>query len=275
MKIRICSDLHVDVNKTTDFGFNGKINETDLTIIAGDIAGSYQNEQYFLRKLGATKPVICVGGNHLGYDYLIRSNRFTNPFDGIKEYSLITLKDEFNGPIYYLENDDIIIEDKLIFGGTMYTDFNLYDNYQHHSRCGEAGLNDFRYVYTVENENVRPVTSEDYIRWFNQFMNNLKLRIEETKDSNLDIIVVTHFAPSANSISEKYMGRYDYLNPSYASNLEEFIKGNPRIKLWVHGHMHDSFDYTIGQCRVICEPFGYVGENLYNSENYNGKIIEI
>ena len=28
--------------------------------------------------------------------------------------------------------------------------------------------------------------------------------------------------------------------------------------LWVHGHTHDSFDYQIGNCRVVCNPRGYV-----------------
>ena len=28
--------------------------------------------------------------------------------------------------------------------------------------------------------------------------------------------------------------------------------------LWVHGHTHDSFDYQVGNCRVVCNPRGYV-----------------
>ena len=27
--------------------------------------------------------------------------------------------------------------------------------------------------------------------------------------------------------------------------------------LWLHGHVHDSFDYRVGRCRVICNPRGY------------------
>ena len=27
--------------------------------------------------------------------------------------------------------------------------------------------------------------------------------------------------------------------------------------LWVHGHMHESFDYPMGKCRVVCKPRGY------------------
>jgi Icc-related predicted phosphoesterase len=33
--------------------------------------------------------------------------------------------------------------------------------------------------------------------------------------------------------------------------------------LWIHGHVHESFEYTIGQTKVACNPRGYVryGEN--------------
>ena len=28
--------------------------------------------------------------------------------------------------------------------------------------------------------------------------------------------------------------------------------------LWVHGHTHNSFDYQVGNCRVVCNPRVYV-----------------
>ena len=35
-----------------------------------------------------------------------------------------------------------------------------------------------------------------------------------------------------------------------------------RAPLWVHGHTHDSADYTIGATRVLCNPRGYSGVEL-------------
>jgi hypothetical protein len=29
------------------------------------------------------------------------------------------------------------------------------------------------------------------------------------------------------------------------------------VQLWVHGHTHDSFDYTLNGTRVVCNPRGY------------------
>ena len=30
------------------------------------------------------------------------------------------------------------------------------------------------------------------------------------------------------------------------------------VQLWLHGHVHDSFDYRVGGCRVVANPAGYV-----------------
>ena len=32
--------------------------------------------------------------------------------------------------------------------------------------------------------------------------------------------------------------------------------------LWIHGHMHSSFDYRIGLIRVVCNPRGYLPDEL-------------
>ena len=58
--------------------------------------------------------------------------------------------------------------------------------------------------------------------------------------------------------------------------LEQFIIDNPRIKLWIHGHVHNSFDYNIGQCHIICEPYGYFGhEQKIKPRKWYGKEINI
>lgn len=71
-------------------------------------------------------------------------------------------------------------------------------------------------------------------------------------------IVLTHFAPSWQSISPEYAG--DELNGYYATDLEDLIL-EKRPALWVHGHMHTRFDYMVGGTRVICDPAGYEGRD--------------
>jgi hypothetical protein len=84
--------------------------------------------------------------------------------------------------------------------------------------------------------------------------------IAKTAEENPDktIVAVTHHGPSKRSIKPKYEKDF-HMNGGYSSNLDEFIMDHPNIKFWTHGHTHDSFDYMIDQCRIICNPRGYSG----------------
>ena len=57
------------------------------------------------------------------------------------------------------------------------------------------------------------------------------------------------------------------MSSAYATNLEFMIKSP--IKLWVHGHNHQTVDYNIGSTRVVCNPLGYPDED----SGYNSKLI--
>ena len=76
-------------------------------------------------------------------------------------------------------------------------------------------------------------------------------------------IILTHHCPSFNSVHEKY--KKSPLTPAFASNLDSYIH-TFAPKLWVHGHTHESFEYVLGNTRIICNPLGYPGENetFYN-----------
>ena len=69
MKIRIISDLHVDLlaKNGQTFGFEDKLNETDLVLVAGDISGSKLGTVKYLDNLNTKSKVIFVRGNHEGY----------------------------------------------------------------------------------------------------------------------------------------------------------------------------------------------------------------
>ena len=272
MKLLITSDLHIDINETTDFDFMYDKIEKDVVIIAGDISGSLKTHKQYLNKLKKVVgcPITAIAGNHLGYDY------YTNgcAYHDLLDTSISLLQKESKDNLFFLHNEYVDVGDYIIFGGPMYSNFKLYGNDILAMNFAKQYMNDFNYVHVLDvlSEDVRPVRPNDYVKWFEQFKKSLKKCIKETTK---DIIVVTHFAPSIKSISDKYNGIYRELNPSYASNMERFIKANPRIKLWVHGHMHDSFDYMIGQCRVVCEPYGYFRDKEYPPIDYKGKLIEI
>lgn len=83
-------------------------------------------------------------------------------------------------------------------------------------------------------------------------------------------IVVTHFAPSLQSVEEKYKNA-GIENYYFCNDLDTRIH-NSNKKLWIHGHVHSQHDYYIGECRVVANPWGYPGECTYEKEV---KFLEI
>jgi hypothetical protein len=64
------------------------------------------------------------------------------------------------------------------------------------------------------------------------------------------------------------------MNGGYSSDLSQFILDNPQIKLWTHGHTHETFDYVIGETRIFCNPRGYIGyEN--RADEFKLKTVEL
>lgn len=89
-------------------------------------------------------------------------------------------------------------------------------------------------------------------------MNNRHLdELDFLRRSDADVIV-THHAPFSGSTHPKYAG--NALNP-YFVNTRIDPADFPNCKLWIHGHVHDAFDYTVNGIRVVCAPLAYPNEN--------------
>lgn len=48
------------------------------------------------------------------------------------------------------------------------------------------------------------------------------------------------------------------LNGGFVSDLSEILLSGNAPDLWLHGHVHDGFDYTIGCARVVANLAGYI-----------------
>ena len=270
MKIKVISDLHINRN----IKFNIEEN-CDLLVIAGDVSSDSYKEIEFLKQFKVE--TVCVAGNHLGYDSYknFLFHQLLYPYDKSNftlEHEIKNIQTYFkNTNIHYLQNEYFKFNDKILFGGTMYTNFELYGK-QHKEECmynAKLHIGDFETVW-IDKKNVRYVTPQDYIKYFNTFIRKLKKCIKETSE---DIIVVTHFAPSRKAINEEY--KNSDINPYFVTDLEDFINDNPRIKLWIHGHVHNSCQYKVGKCKVVCNPFGYLGENYKDVKDYKEVIVEV
>lgn len=284
MKIAIASDLHLEM---ADLNLQNTEN-ADVLILAGDILvandlhdhpkpetpyppgiiktlGSRQRkaQEYrdFISRCAFEFPhVIAIAGNHEFYH-------------GKWIQSVQTLRDEYGmyPNVHFLERDIFTLDDVTFVGGTLWTDMNNYDPLTLHAVSDM--MNDYRMIrhdglgYTKLRPAHTVLRHRDTLSYF-------KTVIDDRKDSK--IVVVSHMAPSYQSIHENY--RNDkIMNGAYYTELSEFILDRPQIKIWIHGHVHTDFDYQVGDCRVVCNPRGYVGFERDTQENdpYQPLLIEV
>ena len=83
-------------------------------------------------------------------------------------------------------------------------------------------------------------------------------------------VVITHHAPSRQSIHSRFAG--SPLNGCFVSDLEHLV-GGERVQLWVHGHTHDSFDYTLNGTRVVCNPRGYAKDGVNENPLFDSNFV--
>ena len=66
------------------------------------------------------------------------------------------------------------------------------------------------------------------------------------------------------------------INASFITDLSATIAEH-QPALWIHGHVHDSHDYTVGETRIVCNPHGYSRGNglVENAGFVKDFIVEI
>ena len=169
---------------------------------------------------------------------------------------------EFDNYLHCINMETVDVgEDIVVVGATLWTDF---DN-QNPLTMNKAMsyMNDYNVVRGGNDPNdhykgtLKPHTTlNEHMRA--KFFICEKWR--ELKAAGKKVIVMTHHAPSRQSIHPRFAG--DELNGCYASefgyDLLELDDQGLAPDIWTHGHVHNSFDYTIGSTRVITNPRGYV-----------------
>jgi Icc-related predicted phosphoesterase len=262
MKIQIVSDLHLEFS---DINIKNE-NSADVLILSGDImvaqdlydhpepvTSTYiqlgrrqetaQRFRDFLRRVSFQFPhVVYVAGNHEFYH-----GKFVDSIRVMREECAKYPN------IYFMEDDYKQIDDILFIGATLWTDLHRGDPITLFTVANS--MNDYRVIrhdglgYT----RLRPAHT------LSRHRKSLEFIGEAIKNHPTDrVVVVTHMAPSVQSINERYKNDR-IMNGAYYSELSEFILDHPQIELWTHGHVHTPVDYMIGSTRVVCNPRGYEG----------------
>lgn len=269
MKLQLGSDLHLEFDNQHGEPFRIPNAGSDVLILSGDIcvaehftrgeASPYQALAQAYRNFFAYcsdnfNQVIYIPGNHEHY-----RSKLSETYNTIGE-QLQTFSN-----IAWLDGEHIDYAGYRFFGATLWT--NLNNGCPMTSMTLQKGMNDYRLIGDPAHT-YKAIIPE---RTASIHAETLK-KIKASFDGVDKAIMVSHHAPSLQSIDKVRYGNDHYMNGGYASNLEEFILSIPQIKLWTHGHMHASFDYHVGDTRIVCNPRGYHGENPYFDPN---KIIEV
>lgn len=278
MKIKVISDLHTCWwgHQTNKEKFKRILNhvlppqegDKDCVLVcAGDMGkfhNSYDNTLKILYKELSKRfqHVITTSGNHEYYSS-----------SGIWGHEEEYWKDRTKLPdnVHFLDNDFKVIEGVMFIGSCLWTNCNNRDPVvMYHT---EKGMNDYVQIKKGEGAyGAIRLTSEDTVERHEASVKFILDALKIAKKENFKPVIVTHHAPSVKSVHKKYAG--DLVNFAFYSDLE-WITDLFNIPLWVHGHTHNSFDYSIDYTRVVCNPFGYIGTMDQNPEFNTNLIVKV
>jgi len=241
MRIKVLSDLHLDWWRLLydRKGITGSPDGIDVLVIAGDLHSAGEAKESIKWFADNYEKIVIVPGNH---DY------YHGSFEAVdKEF--LELENEYDN-VHALLRKAVEINGHRFIGCTMWfppsvkCDINMW-------RLTDSRLIK-NFSIQVPKENKKDVMF-------------LKNNIREGD------VVVTHHAPSYMSVEPKYAG--ESTNCFYVCPMEETIL-DKKPKLWIHGHMHGSFSYYIGETQIVTNPLGYI-DAIENPKFDKNHYIEI
>lgn len=251
MKLQIASDLHLEFIQREFPGERliSPAHDADLLVLAGDIGNGTHAINLFQ---DWPVPVLFLAGNHEFYGHSIQQMR-------------VDLRKAAPGTsITYLDNESVDFGGVRFLGTTLWTDYRLALNRTQRQLMEQAELsiNDHRRITCMEGRftAAKALAEHELSRsWLNR-------ELDRPYDGKT--VVITHHGPHPLSVHPRYAG--DPVNAAFVSDLSELL---PKADLWLHGHVHDSFDYKVGECRVVANPLGYP-RNLRSVEHAKGLVFE-
>lgn len=208
---------------------------SDVLLIAGDVMPLYGFERMLTPWLVKefTKRYSCIVavlGNH---DYYSEEIAFDEVLD--------TVRSRFPA-IHFLENETYDFGEFQVFGATWWTNI---------SERNASVIKDYMPDYQA-------ILGSDDVPFTPQLTSLLHRASLEALDVKLTkpTVVLTHHAPSFLSNSWPVSA----VTEAFCSADDEFIKTHGAIAAWVHGHVHNPFNYKIGSTPIYCNPHGYIGE---------------
>ena len=169
-----------------------------------------------------------------------------------------------------LDDDEIVIDGVRFLGSTLWTDFLLFGGGDARGAAMVSArhlIRDFSRIRTGDAEDAL-FTPENSVELCQRHAAWLDRRLEAMHAG--PTVVITHHAPSPQSIHPRFAD--SLLSACFVSNVEHLLSVE-RTQLWIHGHTHDSFDYTVHGTRVVCNPRGYVKAGVNENPCFDPDFI--
>lgn len=236
MKIQLASDLHLEFLQQNFPGERliAPAYGADALVLAGDIANGTQAIDLFK---DWPVPVLYLAGNHEFYGYSLEQTRID------------LLRAAEGTSVRFLDNDALDLGGVRFLGATLWTDYLLSGNQTQQQLMANAErcIQDHRLIRTQEGLFTAVKALEEHEQSRAWLLRQL------AKPYDGKTVVITHHGPHQLSVHPRYAG--DPTNAAFVSaNLDGLLL---KADLWLHGHVHDNFDYSVGGCRVVANPRGY------------------
>jgi len=254
MFIRIFSDIHLENGGKFTISHLDTDKDTIL-LLAGDLMSIKRNRahEWFLCQelFDRFKHTFVIPGNHEYY-----SGSIVNIDDKMEAYF-----SKFD-KVTFLQLKTRNIDGVNFIGATLWTDFNKGNPIDKWNAA--VYMNDFRIIRDgTKTAPYKKRLTTDRVEIIHKkhlaFIKESLYNFEGQKN-----VVMTHHAPSINSIRSYYRANSNY-NAAYYSVLDDMFYDYD-INLWAHGHSHQAVVYESNKTRVVCNPIGYVGQHTEYDE---------
>jgi len=260
MLIRPHSDLHLEFAPILRM-IELETDKDTVLVLAGDVCAvslwDRIGEPFFKMVASQFKHVIYVFGNHEFYSggsFLYSRQKFK---DALMKAGITN--------VYLLEKETMVIDDVAFVGATLWTDF----------KRGNPGVMAMSKVYMADYSQTyfdgppsqgwpvapdwRGLRPQDVYRDHADAKDYVFSAVKEQKQLGRKVVLVVHHGVSEQSVHRRFKG--NHMNPAFVSELDaEIIDAQPDIL--VHGHVHNVFNYKIGNTQVIVNPRAYPNEHF-------------
>ena len=285
MKIRLISDLHLDINAKYDLDLKAEGLDDVFTIVAGDICGSPSKASTWLKQ--NINEGAFVSGNHDVYDTDM-------PIEDIKRFFAGAFPADSN--VTYFDNEVGVISKEigynvLLVADVMYTDYtfpvwnknpdgnvktNMYlaDPW----RNGRYGMNDFNYgrckkIWEGVNDSNSLKMWRLVPEYYLEHHQNAFKAVTDVIESNAskDVILVTHHCLSPKCIDSEH--EESSVIASYVTDKESWISSHPNIKCVCSGHIHARKSFKVGNALYVMNPLGYCRDHFKQWSNESKSYV--